>query len=70
MEVQFNDALESYEIQITDPTALTTEPLNFDDCNNCYIYMECKELSCKVKNMHSLNGNSLAMYGATPFLAG
>jgi len=31
--------------------------------------MECKELSCKVKNMHSLSGNTLAMYGATPFIA-
>ena len=56
MEVQFNADLDSYEIQITDPndpTVTGTEPLNFDDCNNCYLYMECKELSCKVKNMHS-----------------
>ena len=31
--------------------------------------MECTELNCKVKNMHSSNGDTLAMYGASPFLA-
>lgn len=68
MEVTYN-ADDTIEIYIFDPSTNSEEYLNFDTCNNCYLYMECTELNCKVKNMHSKDGDTLAMYGASPFLA-
>ena len=69
MEVVYNEIDLVYEIEVYDPVADATETLNFDSCTDCYLYMECTELSCKVKNMHSSQGDSLAMYGPTPILA-